>query len=219
MPYLRQLQKSLRFSLRTLLGVTGLVAVFFSVGCTVGYMEATGTVVAIALLAWSAAVAVGAWRFRGAAVGFAVLWMTAVDLSSYVENCRYCRLDLDTLHVRVYGHSLVRIPLREYGVLHLIAEDLGRPCPHRFKRWHMTRFCGLFVPGSPRSHCHRLIDEGPPSWYDEETVRILQERAEASPDVPEEFYAAIMTDDRAYIRRFIRELIEERTGEPYPPGT
>lgn len=217
---LRSIRKSLRFSLRNLLAFTAAVALFFSIACTVGYIEATGALVAIGLLTWSIRMTARVWRFHARIVGIAVLWMTAVDLSWYVERCQYCWLDCDVIHARVYSVSLFEFKWAEHGrVLRDIAKDLGKPCPHRFERTHMTRCWGMFLPARPyfRGTVRLYFDE-PPCWYDDKTTRILQERAEASPKVAEEFYArAILGEDRVYIRKFTRELAEERTGKKWPP--
>jgi hypothetical protein len=220
MAFFNRVRKRLRFSLRALLGLTAVVAVFFSIGSSVGYIEATGALVAILLLTYSTKAA-GDGRTASAArvLGIAVLWMTAVDVSWFREECQDCHLDLDMLHFRVYGVSMARIQHAEYGiVICRIAQDLGNPCPHRFERWHMTRYWGMFLPARPHfTGIVRLVGDEPPSWYDEETTRILRRRVRASPELAEEFYArVIISHDRDYLRRFIRGLIEERTGKPYP---
>lgn len=221
MGFLNQIREKLRFSLKALLGFTTVAAVFFWIGSRVGYIEAIGLVAAIVL--FTCAKNAGSrktWRPMARTFGIGILWMTAVDVSWFWEVCQDCRLDREALHCRVYGVSVLRIPLGEYSwIVCRIAEDLGKPCQHQFEREHLTRFWGMFLPARPGFFTGTLrLGDGPPEWYDEETSRILRMRAQASPELAEEFHArVIVSRDREYTREFVWGLIEERTGKPFPP--
>ncbi len=210
-----------QFSLRSLLVFTAVVAAYFSMGCSVGFIEASGTLIASLLMmaAWR-------WRRRGAwgvvrlllgIAAVAVLWMVAVDWSWFVERCDDCWLDRDILQIRVY-----RVPVaettREYGVLHLVARDLGVPCSHNHVvRWHKYRFWGLIYPAWPCiSGTLRLSGE---DWYDDAITEIVRAKAKESPGLAEEFRRRVLVDhDRQYLFAFLAELRKSRMKETSHPS-
>lgn len=211
-----------QFSLRALFVLTAIVAVYFSIASTVGYLEASGTAVALVLmvsaLRWHPAGALLHVRFLMTAVAVALLWLVAVDVSRFREECEDCWLDRDIWQIRVYG-----VPLREksceYGVLHRVAEDLGVPCPHlRSSRVHLQRIWGLIYPRPSNVGIIRLVGDEDDDWYDEAAARIVRAKVDSSPTFLDEFHQRVFVDhDRQYIRTFFMELRQSRTGNTDQP--
>ncbi len=200
--------------------VTGLVACFFSVACSVGYEEAWGILIALALLFWAIRCRRSglflAIRIPVALLGLGLLWMMAVDRSWIREVCVDCDLDRDVGQYRVFRIPIYERVLHQYNTEYCrIAEDLGMPCSHRFQRWQMTRWWGLFYPARP-SFCGTLRLSGGPDFYDEDMAKIVRAKARASPGLAEEFHRkAILERDSAYRRAFLQDLIRlkaSRTG-------
>ena len=151
---LPDLRGRFQFSLRALLLFTTIVAAYFAMGSSIGYIEASGTLIALLLM-------VVAWRWHRTALLFVrgrdrgrgsgntldgcrglvvVRWRTAKiaggDAIFFRSACTGCP-------------SMRRI--QEYGELHRIARDVGVPCPHSafFCCWHKYRFWGLVYPALP----------------------------------------------------------------------
>ena len=141
-----------QYSLRAMLVFTTIVAAYFSMGTSIGYVEASGTLISLMLIVvawrWHRA---GAWLFVRGAIAVAaagILWMVAVDWSWFVEGCEDCWLSRDILQVRVYRMPIYET-ISEYGALYRIANDLGVPCLHEHsRRWHKYRYWGLIYPCS-----------------------------------------------------------------------
>jgi hypothetical protein len=185
------------------------VAAFLSLACSTGYVEASGTAVAIGMMGLAIR-----WPRRGrlillrAAVGMlalGVLWFVAVDRSLFVENCGCCHTSWYISQYRVYG-----VPIREETITYQttfarIAEDLGVPCPHELRRWHKYRFWGLLHCASPAISGTLRLDG--PDWYDERKAQVVRLMARSDPDSAEEYRQRVLLNfDQPYWRRFLPDV-------------
>lgn len=229
---LRHSPARLQFSLRSLLALTAIVAAYFCMATTVGYLEASGTaaglVFLVSALRWHTEGLLRCVRLLIVLGALALLWLVAVDFSWFRDLCEDCWLDRDDLQFRVYHIPIYRTN-RDHGILHRVAEDLGAPCPHeRSTRTYLLRAWGLAVPQlDPMSGRFVLnanvgtlrLDHGS-GWYDETAARIVRAKAESSPGLADEFRQRVFVDhDRQYIRSFLAEIKQSREQPQVRPPT
>jgi hypothetical protein len=152
-----------QFSIRSLLLLVFVAAVFFGIAQTAGYVFSAGVLVAIAILVWAVV-----WRRRGrliyvriglAAFGLVTLWFSAVDWSWFVAECPDCGYQGCIYQYRVFGMP-VRTQVRDSPtVRQLILEDLGVPCEHEdCEPWQNLRCPGLVHPPWPPFTDILLVD-------------------------------------------------------------
>jgi hypothetical protein len=212
----------LQFSLRSLFILTGVVAGFFSIACSVGYEEACGTLIAAILIACAAR-----WRRSGlflivrmtiAVLGIGLLWMVAVDRSWIREVCPDCWLDRDILQYRVFRIPVHEEVTGEYSTdLCRIGIDLGAPCRHHFHRELMTRYWGMLYPAHPCSRGTVRLTAG--EWYDERMAEIVRAEGRESPGLAEEFHRRVFVEhDIDYSWTFFAELTRRKAGGAQAQG-
>lgn len=145
----------------------------------------------------------------------ALLWIVALDLYWFMEECKDYLRYRDVWQVRVYGIPLYEWS-REYGVLHKIASDLGSPCAHlNPSRTHAQRMWGLVYP-CPGNPGMRLV--GDDDWYDEPLAQVVRAKAQSSPTLPDDFRREILVQHNwQYIRPFLAELRQSRAGRTDQP--
>ena len=215
-------------SLSCLLPAVLFAPVLLLFGLTVGWEVG---VAAVAVILMTSA---GVWclrrrRFVAASVilsllGLAAFWMLFVDFSWFVEGCQDCFLYQDVFQYRVFG-----IPVYEWtrpadATFARVAEDLGHPCPHRFERWHKTRWWGLIYRRWPNINGITRIgggerEDGVATWYDDRAAAIVQAAGRASPGLGEEFFRrACLDQDWCYLCKFMDAIREKRLAEPDPPA-
>lgn len=144
-------------------------------------------------------------------VGLPAVWFLAVDKSFFVEGCDDC------LWQRwITQYRLCTIPIHEQteeggSYIHLIARDLGVPCPHKaFYRYHKQRWWGLRICARP---CIKGMVgmSGPPPWHNEARSSKIIAMAAADPCLPEEFRQHVLYEhDWAYFNQFKDKVAEYR---------
>ena len=206
-----------QFSLRALLVFTTIVAVYFSMGSSIGYVEATGTLASLLLL-------IAAWRWRRArllvrvligAAAVALLWMAAVDWYWVGEICQDCRRARSFIQIRVYTIPVYEETIREYDTIERVAKDLGLTCLHvhssrtgLWRRWGLVYplllpFCGT------RSQLEQHTD-----WYDDAAAEIVRAKGQASPRIVDEFRQRVLVDhDWQYAETFLAEVRRSRSAQ------
>jgi hypothetical protein len=206
---------------RIVFAAIGIITGLFVIAWTVGYEEALGILLVLALFTWAVRCRrKGVFlplRYLAAGLGIGTLWMVAVDRSRVREICPDCYLDRDICQWRLF-----RIPLHEkiiceyHTTFSHIASDLGVPCSHRFHRAYLTRCWGLFFPAHPCFNgILRLVGE---EWYDDNAAAIVRAKQHASPGLAEEFHRRVFIEhDHEYGRQFCEEVIrlkEQNTTKP-----
>lgn len=202
-----------QFSLATLFVVTTLVAIYFSIACSAGYIEAIGSVAALLMIAWAIRYRRGGLflgvRILTILLAIGLVWMVAVDRSHFREVCPDCHFDRDIFRLRVYGISLWE-RTHEYYYVHRIGEDLGSPCLHtRLDSGQLTRVWGLILPGWP-CFCGtlRLTND---EWYDDRMAEIVRAKGRESPTLGKEFHQRVFVEhDLQYLQDFYTELDRAR---------
>ncbi len=196
--------------------------IYFAIACNVGSVEVAGTLAAVLLmlfaLRWRRAGALLVVRILIGAVAVALLWLVAVDLSRFREECEDCWLDRDIWQVRVYG-----IPIHEWtcehGIVPRIASDLGVRCQHlRSSRVHLTRLWGLVYPARP-CFCGIIRLSGD-NWYDDATAQMVRAKGSSSPALVDEFRQKVLVAyDQQYLTGFLAKLKQSQTTSTDQPHT
>ena len=179
----------LQFSVLALMVFTTMVAGYFSIACSVGYVEATGALISLVMVTC-------AFRWRGKGLLTArprhpwCRWdWGAMDGGRgpvvVPQVCDDCGLYTDILQDRLFGIPIHEIRLEHRTAMSQIAKDLGVPCKHRISRMHKVRWWGFVASG------FTLLGEGfvrlgDDDWYDEAMVHIVA-RARVSPGLGDEF--------------------------------
>jgi hypothetical protein len=207
-----------QYSLRGLFAFTTVVAIYFSIAYTVGYIEASGTLMAGALLV-SAAMCRHWGRWPLGVLGIGLLWFVAMDRSVFFEHCDDCDLIRYRVQIRVFHIPVAEKTMECNTLISRIAEDLGEPCAHRFQGYQKYRFWGLIYPAYP---CIDGIDRltAEEDWYDDQAREFVRTKASTSPSSAKEFSRrAIFGHDYVYRWTFIDELKQSfscRNKEPEP---
>jgi hypothetical protein len=137
-----------------------------------------------------------------------ILWFVAVDKSFFLEGCRDCGYERDTIRYRILTIPIHKTPIEQHSPVEVVADALGAPCPH--KDWyvvHKYRWWGLVFCACP---CERgttgLIYEID-SWYDDSLREKLREASERNSTLGEEFRQRVVyKQDWNYWRRFQLEV-------------
>ena len=188
----------MRFTVRRLFAVTAFVAMTAVTLTNAGVLSAALIVVSIGLfLAGSKAIERKRYGIAAAAifVATACYWFGAVDRLSLLGGCHRCRSAEEVEQLRFFGVPFNRTERRFPSREALIANALGKPCPHdRFRLDDDVRWFGLIV----REDIHatrafiwraRLVDS---RWYDESAHRKIVEFAERHPQVVDEFFLEVL---------------------------
>lgn len=201
-----------QFSLRRLMLATAAIAVLTLVASRVGWIEAGGVAVAMALgvVFVSLKSIWGAFILRPltACLAFAIIWMVGVDYSQSFHFCPHCGLNWGA-----DGFHVFRLPIyarrssNDQEVLSQIASDLGHPCRHQFQHQTTIRLWGFVYP-NPAICGIRGLTGG--EWYFEPLREKMRKLGRENPKLGPEFHQrVIMQRDYKYCKEFVRNFRAE----------
>jgi hypothetical protein len=138
-------------------------------------------------------------------------WFLGVDRSWFVEGCKDCNFHRDVREYRILGIPIIRKIVHEYHPVYArVARDLGAPCPHLHHfRWHKHRWWGLCYCAWPCINgTFYLYDDD--SWYSEEVIAKVKQKAIAEPKFGEEFRQQVLYNHNwDYWKQYKAELLKE----------
>ncbi len=195
-----------QFSIRSLLLLVFVAAVFFGIAQTAGYVFSAGIVAAVSAFVWAVV-----RRRRGAAMLACVaLWFLALDLSCFLNHCPDCGCDWYSYQYRVLGMP-VRTQIRDFPtIVQLVLGDLGVPCEHRdCEPWHEYRLSGLVLPTWYRHAGTFLV--GDTDRYTDAMAAKVRRLGVEYPQLAVELYDMVLREGD--YQNFWR-TIEDSLGEP-----
>lgn len=122
---------------------------------------------------------------------FLVLWFVGVDKSWFVEDCSDCLYGREILQYRVFTMSIYETVYEYPTSFQLIANDLGKPCPHNnYSRYHKYRWWGLTSFAYPRLPGTTRL--GNAAWYTEDIALKVRKMSAENPKLKDEFFQKVI---------------------------
>lgn len=203
----------MRFSVRSLLMVTLVVAVYFAISQSAGYLVGLGIVVCVGVLV-SAMFAARSVRTRPVRVirwlliltSIAGVWFLAVDRTWLVDSCPVCGLDHNSYQHRIIGIPVSTITVDDHTAISSCLTALNRPCEHPGQlRWQKYRYWGLIY-SWPRGSYGTTIAAA----LEPDEMAKLRALGVADPKLAEEFHRKFVVErDLVWARKFFETHFPE----------
>ena len=139
-----------------------------------------------------------------------ILWVLAVDMSWFVEDCHDCFYSKDIFEFRLFTLPIYRIVREHDSPIAYTAEKLGMPCSHlNIDRWHKHRWWGFVI------CCYPCINGVSGLAWPEGSERELIDMAipkllEKNPNLPAEFKQRVLIDhDMEYWKELRKTLLPQ----------
>ena len=202
-----------QFGLRWLFVAIAATAVCALVARQCGWIESLGVGIAFGLAAVALHLrGVGYWkaiRITSVIVAALIVWVVGAEYSVFRVGCEHCLSHWNVVEYRAFGVPVyVRKCPDHSPVLRQIAEDLGSPCPHQYRRFHLIRLWGFVYP-HPCISGTCCLSGG--DWYDSEDRKAVRALARQNPDLGREFRdRVILAHDHVYAKKFYADLAAAR---------